>query len=58
MNLASATSSRRTALAAAVLATGLLGVLAPAPAAAHSTVISPETRNYGCLQRWGSSEPS
>ncbi|MGD9485421.1 lytic polysaccharide monooxygenase auxiliary activity family 9 protein [Streptomyces sp. TRM70308] len=58
MNLAPATRSRRTALGATVLATSMLGLLAQAPAvSAHGTVIAPETRNYGCLQRWGSSEP-
>ncbi|MCX2970111.1 MULTISPECIES: lytic polysaccharide monooxygenase auxiliary activity family 9 protein [Streptomyces] len=58
MNLAPATTSRRTALGATVLATSMLGLLAQAPAvSAHGTVIAPETRNYGCLQRWGSSEP-
>jgi chitin-binding protein len=59
MNRVPATAAGRTALGAAVLATSLIGVLAQAPtAAAHGTVIAPETRNYGCLQRWGHTEPN
>jgi chitin-binding protein len=59
MNRASATGARRTALAAAALATTLLGLMAQAPtASAHGTVIAPQTRNYGCLQRWGYTEPN
>ncbi|MFJ8807098.1 lytic polysaccharide monooxygenase [Streptomyces sp. NPDC102490] len=59
MNRLPATTAGRTALGATVLATSLLGLLAGAPtAAAHGTVITPETRNYGCLQRWGYTEPN
>ncbi|MFI1371099.1 lytic polysaccharide monooxygenase [Streptomyces longwoodensis] len=58
MNRAPATTSRRTALGAAALATTLLGLMAQAPtASAHGTVIAPQTRNYGCLQRWGYNQP-
>ncbi|MGW0549596.1 lytic polysaccharide monooxygenase [Streptomyces altiplanensis] len=58
MNRVPATLSRATALGSAVLATALLGVVQAPTTSAHGTVIAPETRNYGCLQRWGSSEPN
>ncbi|MGQ4353077.1 lytic polysaccharide monooxygenase [Streptomyces drozdowiczii] len=59
MTRVSALAAHRTALGAAALATTLLGMLAQTPtASAHGTVIAPQTRNYGCLQRWGSSEPN
>jgi chitin-binding protein len=53
-----ATLSRVVALSSAVLATALLGVIQAPAASAHGTVITPETRNYGCLQRWGYTEPN
>lgn len=59
MNRASSGTTRRTALSAGVLATSVACLLPLAPtASAHGTVITPQTRNYGCLQRWGSTEPN
>ncbi|WP_243706223.1 lytic polysaccharide monooxygenase, partial [Micromonospora sp. KC721] len=37
------------AVVAMLLATALTG-----PASAHGSVVDPASRNYGCLQRWGS----
>ncbi|MGD6755789.1 lytic polysaccharide monooxygenase [Streptomyces sp. BH105] len=49
---------RSTTLSAAVLLSALSASLLPqTPASAHGTVIDPQTRNYSCLQRWGTSEP-
>ncbi|MFH9391964.1 lytic polysaccharide monooxygenase [Streptomyces sp. NPDC017413] len=58
MNRIPTTLSRVVALSSAALATALLGVIQAPAASAHGTVIAPETRNYGCLQRWGYTEPN
>lgn len=40
--------------AVATAATALAGAVAlTSPASAHGSVISPPSRNYGCLERWG-----
>jgi chitin-binding protein len=59
MHLAPKASVPRWLLVAlTLLSAAALSLVSPAPdAEAHGTVINPQTRNYGCLQRWGASQP-
>jgi chitin-binding protein len=52
------TRSRRSwavrALTVAAAAAALMSTALAAPASAHGSVVDPPSRNYGCLERWGS----
>ncbi|WP_212994386.1 lytic polysaccharide monooxygenase [Actinoplanes auranticolor] len=52
------TRSRRSwvlrALAVGATAAALVSTALAAPASAHGSVVDPPSRNYGCLERWGS----
>ena len=41
-------------LVAAVFATGAAAILTVQPASSHGTAIGPDSRHYGCWERWGS----
>jgi chitin-binding protein len=41
-------------LATAVLATGAAAVLTIQPASSHGSAVGPDSRHYGCWERWGS----
>ena len=41
-------------LAVAAAAAALVSTALAAPASAHGSVVDPPSRNYGCLERWGS----
>ncbi|MFW6691163.1 lytic polysaccharide monooxygenase [Streptomyces sp. MAR4 CNX-425] len=59
MHTARAYTPRRILLTLALLTAAALSQIPLAnDAGAHGTTIYPETRNYGCLQRWGSSQPN